>query len=94
MQVSFNEPAGSGRVNRVITSGERQVSNEGSPLKKGERHDGEFEGFLAEIAPALEQSVGRLGVAGHLGLRPGAADAAKTIVAWPDLADRVIEEFR
>ena len=63
-------------------------------MKKGELHDGEFEGFLADIAPALEQSVGRLGVAGHLGLRPGAADAAKTIIAWPDIADRVIEEFR
>ena len=63
-------------------------------MKKGELHDGEFEGFLADIAPALEQSVGRLGVAGHLGLRPGTADPSKTIVAWSDVSDRVIEEFR
>lgn len=70
------------------------VSNEGSLLKKGELNDGEFEDFLSEIAPALEQSVGRLGVAGHLGMRSSAVDAAKTIVSWPDVADRVIEELR
>jgi hypothetical protein len=68
--------------------------SEESPLKKGELHDGEFEDFLAEIAPALEQSVGRLGVAGHLGARPSELDPAKTIIAWPDIADRLIEELR
>jgi len=57
-------------------------------------NDGEFEEFLAEIAPALEQSVGRLGVAGHLGVRPNTLDAAKIIAVWPDPADRVIEEMR
>lgn len=94
MLVSYNESPGRSHVIGIETSVGRQIFSAGSPLKKGERHDGEFEGFLAEIAPALEQSVGRLGVAGHLGLRPGAADAAKTIVVWPDIADRVIEEFR
>jgi hypothetical protein len=63
-------------------------------LKKGERHDGEFEAFLAEIAPALEQSVGRLGVAGHLGTRANALDPAKVIASWPEAADRMIEELR
>jgi len=63
-------------------------------LKKGELNDGEFEEFLAEITPALEQSVGRLGVAGHLGVRPGMLDASKVISVWPEAADRVIEEFR
>ena len=70
------------------------MSTEGSRLKKGELNDGEFEEFLAEIAPALEQSVGRLGVAGHLGVRPNTLDAAKIIAVWPDPADRVIEEMR
>ena len=70
------------------------MSTEGNRLKKGELNDGEFEEFLAEIAPALEQSVGRLGVAGHLGVRPGMLDAAKIIAVWPDPADRVIEEMR
>ena len=63
-------------------------------LKKGELNDGEFEDFLAEIAPALEQSVGRLGVAGHLGVRANALDPAKIITSWPDIADRLIEELR
>jgi hypothetical protein len=57
-------------------------------------NDGEFEDFLNDIAPALEQSVGRLGVAGHLSSRPDAIDAAKTITVWPEIADRVIEELR
>lgn len=65
-----------------------------SALRKGELNDGEFEDFLTDIAPALEQSVGRLGVAGHLSSRPGAIDASKTIVLWPEIADRVIEELR
>ena len=68
--------------------------SEGSRLKKGELNDGEFEAFLAEITPALEQSVGRLGVAGHLGARASLLDAAKTIITWPEPADRVIEELR
>jgi hypothetical protein len=57
-------------------------------------NDGEFEEFLAEIAPALEQSVGRLGVTGHLGARAGVLDAAKTIAVWPETSDRVIEDLR
>lgn len=63
-------------------------------MLKGELHDGEFEDFLSDIAPALEQSVGRLGVAGHLGVRPTEIDPAKTIVVWPEIADRLIEELR
>ena len=63
-------------------------------LRKGELNDGEFEEFLAEITPALEQSVGRLGVAGHLGVRAGMLDGTKVIAVWPEAADRVIEEFR
>jgi len=38
--------------------------------------------------------VGRLGVAGHLSSRPDAIDTAKTIITWPEIADRVIEELR
>ncbi|HYN83573.1 MAG TPA: hypothetical protein VES88_19005 [Gemmatimonadaceae bacterium] len=64
------------------------------PLRKGELNDGEFEEFLTDIAPALEQSVGRLGVAGHLSSRPDQLDAAKTITIWPEFADRVVEELR
>ena len=75
-------------------SGDGHISSEGSLLKKDELNDGEFEDFLSEIAPALEQSVGRLGVAGHLGARSSVVDATKTIVAWPEVADRVIEELR
>jgi hypothetical protein len=70
------------------------MSSEGNRLKKGELNDGEFEEFLAEITPALEQSVGRLGVAGHLGVRASLLDAAKVISIWPEPADRVIEELR
>lgn len=61
---------------------------------KGEWNDGEFESFLAEIAPALEHSVGRLGVAGSLGSRTPSVDPEKLILSWPDVADRVIEELR
>jgi len=63
-------------------------------VKKGSFNDGEFEDFLAEIAPALEQSVGRLGVAGHLGTRAYTLDPAKTILPWPETADRFVEELR
>ena len=63
-------------------------------MNKGELNDGEFEEFLAEITPALEQSMGRLGVAGHLGVRAGVLDASKIIMTWPEPADRVIEELR
>jgi hypothetical protein len=63
-------------------------------VKKGSFNDGEFEDFLAEIAPTLEQSVGRLGVAGHLGTRAYTLDPAKMIIAWPESSDRFIEELR
>ena len=63
-------------------------------MNKGEFNDGEFEEFLADITPALEQSVGRLGVAGHLGSRASMFDSAKIIDVWPEPADRVIEELR
>jgi hypothetical protein len=63
-------------------------------LLKGELNDGEFEDFLADISPTLEQSVGRLGVAGHLGARAAEVDPAKTITVWPEIADRLIEELR
>ncbi|MEO8194161.1 MAG: hypothetical protein ABI681_09930 [Gemmatimonadales bacterium] len=62
--------------------------------QKGEWNDGEFESFLAEIAPALETSVGRLGVAGSLGGRTSAFDPEKVIIAWPDVTDRIIEDLR
>jgi len=62
--------------------------------QKGEWNDGEFESFLAEIAPALENSVGRLGVAGSLGSRTQSVDPEKLILSWPDVGDRVIEELR
>jgi len=62
--------------------------------EKGEWNDGEFESFLAEIAPALEQGVGRLGVAGSLGSRTSAMDPEKVIASWPEVADRIIEELR
>ena len=56
-------------------------------------NDGEFESFLAEIAPALETSVGRLGVAGSLGSRSQTIDPEKLILSWPDATDRISEEF-
>jgi hypothetical protein len=62
--------------------------------QKGEWNDGEFESFLAEIAPALEQSVGRLGVAGSLDTRASFVDPEKLIHAWPEISDRIIEELR
>lgn len=62
--------------------------------EKGEWNDGEFESFLAELSPALENSVGRLGVAGSVGSRKGAVDTDKTVLAWPDVTDRIIEELR
>lgn len=62
--------------------------------QKGERNDEEFESFLADLAPALENSVSRLGVAGSLGVpRPQMVDPAKLIIIWPDVADRVVEEL-
>ena len=64
------------------------------PPTKGEWNDGEFESFLADITPALETSVGRLGVAGSLGSRNPVIDVEKMILAWPDVADRMIEELR
>lgn len=65
-----------------------------SRLEKGERNDGEFESFLAEITPALETSVGRLGVAGSLGSRTELIDPEKLILAWPEPTDRIIEDLR
>ena len=62
--------------------------------EKGAWNDGEFESFLAEIAPALAQGVGRLGVAGSLGSRTPVMDPEKIIAAWPEIADRIIEELR
>ena len=62
--------------------------------QKGEWNDGEFESFLAEIAPALENSVGRLGVAGALGARTPVVDPEKLILHWPEVADRIVEEMR
>jgi hypothetical protein len=62
--------------------------------EKGLKNDGEFESFLAEIAPALETSVGRLGVAGSLGGRMQLVDPEKLILSWPDVTDRIIEELR
>ena len=38
--------------------------------------------------------MGRLGVAGHLSSRPDSIDSAKTIILWPEIADRVMEELR
>lgn len=61
--------------------------------KKGERNDGEFESFLAELTPALETSVGRLGVAGSLGNRTPLIDVEKMVLVWPDVSDRIIEEM-
>lgn len=62
--------------------------------EKGEWNDGEFESFLAELTPTLENSVGRLGVAGSLGNRTPVIDVDKMILAWPDVADRIVEELR
>ncbi len=62
--------------------------------QKGEWNDGEFESFLEEIAPTLETSVGRLGVAGSLGARSTAVDPGKLILVWPDISDRIVEELR
>ena len=62
--------------------------------QKGEWNDGEFESFLAELAPALETSVGRLGVAGSLVSRVQMIDPAKLVLTWPEIADRVLEELR
>ena len=62
--------------------------------QKGQWNDGEFESFLAEIAPALETSVGRLGVAGSVGSRGQVVDHSRLVLLWPEIADRIIEELR
>ncbi|HEY0241307.1 MAG TPA: hypothetical protein VGC52_01455 [Gemmatimonadaceae bacterium] len=72
-----------------MTSSERP----GRP-QKGEWNDGEFESFLAELTPALETSVGRLGVAGSLVNRVQIIDPAKLVLTWPEISDRVLEELR
>ena len=69
-------------------------SNRPGRPEKGEWNDGEFESFLAEIAPALETSVGRLGVAGSLVTRGQVIDPAKLVLTWPEISDRVLEELR
>jgi len=61
--------------------------------QKGEWNDGEFESFLEDIAPALEHSVGRLGVAGALGTRTPVVDPEKMILFWLDVTDRIIEDL-
>jgi len=61
---------------------------------KGEWNDGEFESFIADLTPALETSVGRLGVAGSLGNRSSVIDVEKMILTWPDTGDRIVEELR
>ncbi len=66
--------------------------NSGRPAK-GERNDGEFESFLAEITPALETSVGRLGVAGALGSGFQTVDPDKLVLNWPTIVERVVEEL-
>jgi len=72
------------------------VSTDERPARpqKGEWNDGEFESFLEEIAPTLETSVGRLGVAGSLDGRHQVVDPAKLVLIWPDIADRIVEELR
>jgi hypothetical protein len=62
--------------------------------EKGEWNDGEFESFLADITPALETSVGRLGVAGSLGNRMSMIDPGRLVLTWPDISDRIVEEMR
>ena len=71
-----------------VNSSERQ----GRP-QKGEWNDGEFESFLAEIAPALENSVSRLGVAGSLGGQR-MVDPTHIVLEWTEISDRIIEELR
>lgn len=61
---------------------------------KGERNDDEFESFLADIQPALETSVGRLGVAGALDNRSHTIDSSRLVLTWPDAASRIVEELR
>jgi hypothetical protein len=62
--------------------------------QKGQWNDGEFESFLEDITPALETSVGRLGVAGSLGSRSQIVDPSKLVLVWPEIAARIIEELR
>lgn len=69
------------------------IERPGRP-QKGEWNDGEFESFLAELTPALETSVGRLGVAGSLVSRVQMIDPAKLVLTWPEIPDRVLEELR
>jgi hypothetical protein len=70
------------------------LGERGNRPQKGEWHDGEFESFLADITPALENSVGRLGVAGSLGNRPQPIDLSKLVMIWPDVGGRIVEEMR
>ncbi len=62
--------------------------------QKGQWNDGEFESFLAEITPALETSVGRLGVAGSVGNRGHMVASSRLVLVWPEIADRIVEELR
>lgn len=87
------------RVQAYLSSDERwrnavSINDRHARPQKGEWNDGEFESFLEEIAPALETSVGRLGVAGSLGGPQNVVDPAKLVLVWPDIADRIVEELR
>ena len=71
------------------------INDRPSRPQKGQWNDGEFESFLEDIAPALETSVGRLGVAGSLGGgRQQTVDPAKLVLVWPEIGDRIVEELR
>ena len=62
--------------------------------EKGQWHDGEFEDFLADIVPALETSVGRLGVAGSVDSITHRLAEERLVIAWPSHVDRIVEEMR
>ena len=93
--LSFGAPVDQA-FNNAIGDGVWQVdsSERQSRPQKGEWNDGEFESFLEEIQPALETSVGRLGVAGSLGNQPQPIDLSRLVMIWPDIADRIVEELR
>ena len=93
--LSFGAPVDQA-FNNAIGDGVWQVdsSERQSRPQKGEWYDGEFEAFLEEIQPALETSVGRLGVAGSLGNQPQPIDLSRLVMIWPDIADRIVEELR
>jgi len=67
----------------------------GNP-KKGERNDGEFETFLDDLSPSLEQGgeMERFGVSGKPATRGTGVDMSRIIAVWPQVSDRIIEEMR